>query len=127
MRLSHHDHYAQAHFLPRLIDLASSLDSASREMVAATAERVWESFFPLGESLDLAYGIGCLLYELGEYRRALGYFGYSANAYGGAATTLHNMALCHCLLGEDDEAAALLQGVEPFPRDPVRSDVARRR
>ena len=111
VRLAHHDATQFARYLPRLLALAPDLDEDERAAVAATIDRVWARYFPLGDASDLAFDIGRLLYELDDYRGAIRFFEQSLAAYGEHAGTLGNLAMCHRMLGEHGEAEALLRQV----------------
>jgi len=95
--------------LRRLRELAPEFDSEERSRVTALIDEVWEMYFPLGEDRDLAYGMGCLLYEMDDYPRALHYFERSLDIYGPHTGTYYNMAVCHHLLNQAGQALPLLQ------------------
>ncbi len=111
IRLSYYDSHQFAHYLPRLEELAPSLPFDEWQAVKTTVERVWEMYFPLGEAQDLAYQIGCLLYEMDEYALALVYFKHSLEIYGEHLGTLYNMAACYQLLEQHAQAEPLLRKV----------------
>jgi tetratricopeptide (TPR) repeat protein len=111
LQLSHHDSHQFGRYLPRLQQLAADLDDDTRQDVNAAIDLVWAHYFPLGEELDLANQIASLFYAMDDYSRALVYFRRSSDIYGEDTGTLYNMAACHHLLGECEEAAALLQRV----------------
>ena len=64
------------------------------------SQRVWDTFYPLGEENDLAFALGQLLFALDFYQEALFYFQLSVRIYGQDAGVLYNMALCHAEVGE---------------------------
>jgi tetratricopeptide (TPR) repeat protein len=111
LQLSHHDSHQFGRYLPRLQQLAADFDDEARQDVIAAIEKVWSHYFPLGEELDLANQIASLFYAIDDYPRALTYFARSIEIYGEDTGTLYNMAACHHLLGENNEAAALLERV----------------
>jgi Tetratricopeptide repeat len=111
LRLSRHDSHQFGRYLPRLHELAAEFDDATREDVVAAIEKVWDTYFPLGEDLDLANRIAGLLYAMDEFARALVFYERSIGIYGRDTGTLYNMAACRHMLGEDDGAAALLRTV----------------
>jgi tetratricopeptide (TPR) repeat protein len=111
MRLSYYDSHLFAHYLPRLMELASSCSQDERQAIIEVIERVWASYFPLGEELDLAAQIASVLYEMDEYQGALTYFERSAALYGQDTGTLYNRAVCHQLLGQHEKAEQLLHTV----------------
>ena len=111
LRLSRHDSHQFGRYLPRLIELAPEFDSDMREDVVAAIDQVWETYFPLGEDLDLASRIAALLYAMNEYPRALEYFERAIEIYGPDTGTLYNIACCYQLTGEDAVAAAVLAKV----------------
>jgi hypothetical protein len=109
LRLSRHDSHQLGRYLPRLRELAGEFDDATRADVVAAIEAVWDTYFPLGEDLDLANGIAALLYAMDEFALALDYFKRSIVTYGRDTGTLCNMAASHHMLGQDAAAAALLR------------------
>jgi tetratricopeptide (TPR) repeat protein len=111
LRLSGHDSHLFAQYLPRLQELAPTMGQQERETVLALIERVWQGYFPLGEALDLAYEIACLLYALDDYAQALVYFERSVERYGAEPGTLYNMAICARLLGFSEQAREWLKMV----------------
>jgi tetratricopeptide (TPR) repeat protein len=111
LRLARHDSHQFGRYLPRLQDLAAGFDADTRAAVTDAVEKVWEIYFPLGEDLDLANGIACLFYAIDDFPRALVYFARSIEIYGRDSGTLYNMAACHHLLGNAEQAAALLREV----------------
>jgi hypothetical protein len=120
LRLSHHDAHQFGRYLPRLQQLAADFGDAMRQDVMAAIENVWAHYFPLGEELDLANQIATLFYAMDDYPRALIYFQRSTEIYGEDTGTLYNMAACHHLLGESDQAAALLR--EVVAHDPANAE-----
>jgi len=102
LRLSHHDAQQFGRYLPRLMELAPKLDRNQHRAVKDAIDRVWELYFPLGEEKDLANAIACLLYEMDDYRKALEYFGHSAEIYGTDTGTLANVAACRRLLAKEE-------------------------
>jgi len=111
LRLSRHDSHQFSRYLPRLRELAAEFDDATRDDVVAAIDKVWETYFPLGEDLDLANGIAGLLYDMDQFALALRFFSRSIAIYGRDTGTLCNMAACHHMLGQDAPAAALLRTV----------------
>lgn len=111
LRLSRYDSHQFGRYLPRLQELAAGFDAATRAEVTEAVEKVWELYFPLGEDVDLANGIACLFYAMDDYPRALAYFARSIEIYGRDTGTLYNMAACHHLLGDGEQAGGLLREV----------------
>jgi tetratricopeptide (TPR) repeat protein len=112
VRLSHYDsHQFGRYFLPRLLELAPTLDSAERQAVREVVANVWETYFPLGEELDLADQIARLLYALDDYSQAINYLERSMKIYGPYTGTLSNLAACYQLVGQPERAQTLLHTV----------------
>lgn len=109
LRLSYYDSHQLGRYLSRLMELAHELNPDERRAVSNAIDKVWELYFPLGEDLDLAYQIACLLYEMDDYAQALTYFERSIEIYGEHAGTLYNLAACHQLMGQSVRAEALLR------------------
>jgi len=109
LRLAHHDATQFVRYLPRLLALAPGLDEEQRRVVADTVQRVWSLYFPLADAGDLAFDLARLLYELDDYRGAIALFRESLAVHGEHEGTLRNIAMCHQVLGERDEAGAVLR------------------
>lgn len=109
MRLNHADAHQLARLMPRLTELAPKLDDGQVEALKTMLAQSWAMYFPLGEERDLAFEIGCLLYELDEFEAALTYFARTEEIYGRDAGVWYNMAACHQQLGQFQQARALLE------------------
>lgn len=117
LRLSFYDSHQFARYLPRLMELVPHLKPNECEVFSEAVDKVWDLYFPLGEELDLAYQIACLLYQMDNYPRALTYFERSIEIYGQHSGTLVNMAVCHQFLEQYEEAASLLRKVLEYDPD----------
>jgi tetratricopeptide (TPR) repeat protein len=117
LRFSHYDSHQFTHYLPRLMELVPELGCDNQQSIREAIEKVWELYFPLGEDPDLAYQIACLLYEMDDYARALTYFERSNEIYGLHTGTLFNMAACHQLAGQFEQAQLLLRKVLQYDPD----------
>jgi tetratricopeptide (TPR) repeat protein len=114
LRLSHYDSHQCIHYLPRLLVLAPTLTGSERLALTVTIDHVWQTYFPLREAFDLPYQIANIFYALDDYQRALTYFERSVAIYGPHTGTLYNMAVCHRLLEQHEQAERLLQTVVNF-------------
>jgi hypothetical protein len=117
LRLSRWDpkiyHAAFADLLDGLTDASAGV----RAELRAGAARVWDNYYHIGEQYDLPYDLGVLLYKLGEYSEALGYFKHSLALHGAEAKTLYNVSLCQYLSG--DRVAALRSAAQASVLDPA--------
>jgi tetratricopeptide (TPR) repeat protein len=111
LRLSLYDSHQLAHYLPRLTELAPKFDQDERQAVRDAVDRAWDLYYPLGEALDLAGEIACLLYEMDDYGGALTFFRHSIEIYGPNATALFNIAVCYHMLGQRERTEPLLRRV----------------
>jgi tetratricopeptide (TPR) repeat protein len=111
LRLGHYDSDRFIRYLMRLIELAPDLNRQQCDSFIEVIERVWDLYFPLGEIVDLAHGIGCILYRMNEYARALTYFEISITSYGENAGTFLNVALCCQNLKQWEKAKASLEKI----------------
>lgn len=100
-RLSAYDSTFFIKLLPRLKQASKSITVKERIRLSQTLELVWEMYFNIHESLDLAYEIGGLLYDLGYYEKALLYFQYSVDVYGHKDDIYYNQVLCYYQLKQD--------------------------
>ncbi|WP_034292934.1 tetratricopeptide repeat protein [Herbaspirillum sp. RV1423] len=111
LRFGQDDAHQLFRVIPRLKELAPTLDDRHVEEVRALVDRSWDSYFPLGEENDLAFEIGCLLYELDDFDGALSYFERTEQLYGANPGVWYNMAACLQQLGQDRPAQTLLENV----------------
>lgn len=121
VRLSRYDSQQFAFFLPHLIANAASFKLHEQTVIIEMIEKVWKTYFPLGEELDLAYHLACLLYEMGRYQEALCYFQYSLEIYGAHTGTYYNMSACYQLLGDAEQAQLLLRKILQTDPDNVEA------
>jgi len=116
VRLSAYDSTFFIKLLPRIKQVAKTITFNERRRLAQTMEAVWEMYFNINETLDLAYEIGGILYDLGYYTKALNYFQYSMDSFGPKADIYYNQALCYYQLKQDDLFfETLKEAKEVFP------------
>lgn len=80
-------------------------------------EQAWDNYFHIGETPDLPFGFGLLLYEMGYFREAMTYFERSLALHGEAPATLVSIGTCLLQLG--DPEAALRRVEEALALDPA--------
>jgi tetratricopeptide (TPR) repeat protein len=81
--------------LPVLLDNAPSATPALRQDLRQAIHQVWDTYFPMGEVMDVAFYMGAMLHGMAFFEEALYFFEESLRLYGRDARTLYNMALCH--------------------------------
>ena len=94
--------------LPRLFEVLPDISNNERWSLLQSVVRVWDTYYPLGESKDLAFDLGSLLFELSFYNEAILYFDLSSKIYGRSEGAVYNIALCHCLSGNFKAASPLI-------------------
>jgi tetratricopeptide (TPR) repeat protein len=109
MRLSGWDPDILQYCFPRLVEQAADADEADTAELRRAVHSTWARDHPLPGEPDLPFRLGALLYEIDEAEEALEYFEVSLERHGRDAHTLYNLALCHHLLGETEEAHAFLE------------------
>ncbi|NET06956.1 MAG: tetratricopeptide repeat protein [Symploca sp. SIO2B6] len=95
-------------FLGSFATLMQHLNTASESLkqeLYRAIERIWETYYPIGEQKDLAFHLGRLLYKMKCYQEASLYLQYSLMLYGTNANTLYHLGMCHYRLGQLDEAS----------------------
>ncbi len=116
IRLSAYDSTFFITILPRLKQLAKQISFNERKRIEQSLHQIWYMYFYIGESYDLAFEIGGLLYALGFYSKALVYFEHSIEQYGNTADVYYNKALCFYQLRQDDSFIdTLKEGQNAFP------------
>jgi len=101
LRLSAYDSTIFVKVLPRIKELCKNITMKERHRLAQTMEQTWEMYFNLSESLDLAFEIGGVCYDLGFYKVALGYFDKSIALYDNKPDAYYNKIMCHYQNRED--------------------------
>ena len=121
LRLSGYDSTMFANVLPQIKQVSRRITFHNRKRLAETMHQTWEMYFSLNESLDLAYEMGGIFYDLGFYTEALNYFQHSVSIYGNQPDVYYNRALCYYQLREDalflqtvDEAKAAFPAFDKF-------------
>lgn len=111
LRLTRYDAHQFGRYQVRLLELVSDFTMNDRQAILSAIDKVWDLYFPLGEEHDLAAGIAHLLFEMGEYARALTYLEYSVGIYGEQSGTLYMMVICYQQLNQPEMAKRLVQRV----------------
>jgi tetratricopeptide (TPR) repeat protein len=111
---------------PVLQELLADASAAERREMRTAVEHVWSHFYPIGETADLPFSLGLLLYAMGDYGEALRYYEESRGLYGTEVVTLHNMALCHYRLGRYDLALRALEDLRRMAPNFGRAEALRR-
>ena len=126
LRLSAYDSTFFIRLLPQIKLMAQRISHNERQRLGETIHKVWNGYYNLGESLDLAYELGGMLYDLGYFEVALDYFGYSNQQLGVQADVLYNQALCYYQLRKDgDFIKTLNTGKLMFPDHPKLAELER--
>ncbi len=100
-RLSAYDSTIFTNLFPKVRHLSQQITHKERDRLVQTIDRVWDMYFHINESFDLAYESGGLLYDLGHYTKALLKFQQSLVLSGDKADVYYNIALCHYQLRQD--------------------------
>ena len=101
LRFSKNDPKALKRVMARLMNLLSNLTNMEVSQLKETMHQVWQNYYWLGESDDLAFMIGCFFYEVNDFSVALKYFNFSVELYGPDSGTLANIRHCEELLESD--------------------------
>jgi tetratricopeptide (TPR) repeat protein len=116
LRLSGWDPRLMWDCLPLLIKRVEDVPEAVSQELHLAIVQVWETFYPIGAQADLAIGLATLLHHLGYYPEALEYLEQSRQLFGPDPGVLYDMAYCHYMLGNlDDALRAADQALELQP------------
>lgn len=109
-RLSHYDARFFKQCTTHLISLLPQASEDEKAAVRAMAAQIWQAYYFIGESQDLAFDLGIMCYEISYYQDAIHYFEQSMRNYPDVAAPLFfNLAACCYQLREDDRAWHYLQ------------------
>lgn len=109
IRLSGYDSRLFLQMVPRLYEILPEINDEQRWSLYQSIINVWDTYFPLGETHDLAFELGNLLMKLVFYKEALIFYELSIKIYGKKGSTLYNMALCLCLTKNFENARKIIQ------------------
>jgi tetratricopeptide (TPR) repeat protein len=116
LRLSGWDSQVFLSLFSGLLELAPGLSGTARHDLAVALDRVWASWFPIGESTDLALCVGLLQSSIGRHRTALSYFARSLEQRGPNASAWLGAALAHHAMDEPEDAVkAVLEALALEP------------
>jgi putative S-adenosyl-L-methionine-dependent methyltransferase len=79
--------------VPFLIEGLATADRRLRAALLDGLRLAWEQYYPIGETDDIPFGIGALLYTLEQYADALQFFELSLREFGEDPRTTLNLAL----------------------------------
>lgn len=83
--------------MPLLLNSLQGASWVGREDLRRAIDEIWDAYFPIGETSemdDLAFGLGVLLYTIGDFDPALEFFQRSLVIAGVDPRTTLNVALC---------------------------------
>lgn len=104
IRASEWDPKVLATCLPRLTELGASAGDIERDLLCDALARVWDTYLPIGEEGDLAFGIGVVLARMRCWQDAERYFQHSLVHHGPDLSTVINLAFCEHRLGRSERA-----------------------
>lgn len=108
-RLSAYDSNFFTKLMPQLKELSKAITLKERTRISETMHKVWELYFFIGESYDLAYEMGSLFYDLGFYESGIEFFDHSTALHGIKPDTLYNKVLSYYQLRQDKLFAETLK------------------
>lgn len=117
IRLSAYDAKIFWQMKSRLMEIIPELSEKDRVNLFLSCVKIWDTYFPLQEAMNLADSLGDIMLSLSFPQEALLYYEKSIFIYGKDADILYKMALCNCLVGAFDEAAGLVDELRGFTHD----------
>jgi hypothetical protein len=108
LRLSGYDAHFYLQMHEHLKTIALEITQQQRQDLRSAAHRIWQTYYPLGESTDVSFALGEILLVLEFYKEALPYFKLSNILHGEKGITLFNIVTCHCSLGDFAKATPII-------------------
>lgn len=108
LRMSGYDHTVFRNMYPRLVELLNKHTDSERWGVFQAIHKVWDAYYPLGEAYNIAFVLAELLFALRFFREAIVYLHLSIEIYGKQDSVLYNLALCHFMTEDFEEAKRIL-------------------
>jgi tetratricopeptide (TPR) repeat protein len=109
IRLSCFDPLLLTQCIPTLYKKLETRQEAAE--IRRAIDRVWSRYYHLGEGMDLAFHIGTMLGQMGQFDEALVFFERSLELSGDDTSVIYNIGLCHLQLGDREQAAELAHRV----------------
>jgi tetratricopeptide (TPR) repeat protein len=104
LQLSRWDAHVFAACMPYLVAQIETAGPAECDALRAGAHQAWATYLPIGETVDVAFAVGSVLYGLGWPAEALALFEQSLQFAGEDPSTTYNIAMCHSELGDRPSA-----------------------
>ena len=95
LRLSRFDPTLLVELLPALLDVLPSVSEPERTEVERVLRRVWDTYFPIGEPVDLALCLGLLHSAIHRFPAAIGFLERSVAEHPESAPAAFSMAVAH--------------------------------
>ena len=102
IRLNSFDSSIFITLLPSIKLLSKNISIKQRTRLKQTIIAVWNKYYSIKEGYDLSYELGGLMYDLGYYDEALGYFKNSSDIFGYKIDVDYNQILCYYQLRKDE-------------------------
>ena len=104
LRLSCWDYKRFCECLPALKKHLPNISDVQKQQLHEAIVKVWDSYLPIGEHVDLPFELGTLLLEMELYAEALEFLLCSVNLHGPAPGTAYNIAVCYYSLDQTEQA-----------------------
>lgn len=104
LRLSCWDYKRFWECVPALKNHLPEMTGVQKQKLHEAILKVWDSYLPIGEQVDLAFEMGTLLVEMGFHVEAIEFLQRSIDLHGIAPGTAYNIAVCYYSLGRMDQA-----------------------
>ena len=108
LRLSGYDTVFFINLLPWFKQQVKQVTYAERSRISETLHKIWKRYFHLNDTLDLAFEMAGIFYDLGYYDHALLFFGHSEKRFGASEDSRYNTALCLYQLRRDEELIRII-------------------
>lgn len=116
LRLSGYDTVFFINLLPWFKQQVKQVTYPERSRIAETLHKIWGRYFHLNDTLDLAFEMAGIFYDLGYYDQALTFFDHSEHRYGPSEDSRYNIALCLYQLRRDEDLIQLINAtLKAFP------------
>lgn len=101
LRLAAYDSTLFINLLPSIKSKIDSITIEERERLKELMLRTLEMYYSMNESMDIAFEIGGIFYQLSYYEEALYSFNCSKNIFGDSPDNFYNTILCYYQLRKD--------------------------